>query len=70
MQVDISLGSPVQRRPLRLILEQTHGLDVILAVSGESMINARGQNDQILSLQPDPDPLILIVADIEKTFSI
>lgn len=35
MRVSINLGAPVQRRPLRLILEQTHSLDILLCPTDE-----------------------------------
>lgn len=45
---------------------QTH----ILRIGGEAMKNATGQDDQILLLQPDPHPLILLAPHIKKPLPI
>jgi hypothetical protein len=66
----INLGATIQRGPLRFLLEKAHGSDIILRISGESMIDARRQNDEITLLHGDANPLILGPTDIKKASSI
>lgn len=39
----------------------------IVFVCGKPMIYPRGQNDQIILLQPNPDPVVILASDIEIT---
>jgi hypothetical protein len=70
MLIHIRLVPSVQRRPLGLILKQPHCLDIILTVRCEPVINPCRQNNQIVFLQSDAHPIILLRAHIEETLSV
>ena len=70
MLIHIRLVPSVQRRPLGLILEQPHRLDIILTVGGEPVINSRRQDNQIIFLQSNAHPIILLRAHIEESLPV
>ena len=70
MLIDICLIASVQWSPLWLIFEQSHSLDIVLAVRGEAVIDPSGQNDQIVLLKSDSHPVIGLAANIEETLAI
>jgi hypothetical protein len=70
MLIYIRLIPPIQRRPLRLILEQAHRLDIILTIGREPVIDARGQDNQIVLLQSDAHPIVLLGADVEEALAV
>jgi hypothetical protein len=38
----------------------------VLVIGGESVVDARGQHNQIALLEPDSDPIVAFTADVEK----
>ena len=65
MLIRIRVIPSIERRPLGFILEQPHSLDIVLVIRREAMIYPRRQDDQIVLLEPDPDPIVTFRSDIE-----
>lgn len=63
-------GLTVDGCPHRLVLEETHGLNVVLGVRGESVVNSSRQDKHIALLNVDSDPHIVLVSYIKETRSI
>jgi hypothetical protein len=61
----IDLPAPVQGGPLGLVLEQTHGLDKVVLIDGEAVIDAGGQDDEVALLDAEADPLVVARAHIK-----
>jgi hypothetical protein len=55
----------VERSPDGLSDKETHRLDEIGFVAGESVVASLGQGHEIALLDPDADPLVLLVANVE-----
>ena len=55
----------VERCPHGLSDKETHRLDVIGFVTGESVVASLGQSHEITLFDPDADPFVLIVANVE-----
>lgn len=70
MLVRVRSIASVEGRPLRLLLKEAHGLDVIVAVGGKSMVDARRQNDKIILLESDPDPVVTRRPDVEVSCAV
>ena len=65
MLVHIRVVAAVQRRPLGLVLEQAHSLDVVVVVGREAVVYAGGEDDQIVLLEPDADPGVALGPHVE-----
>lgn len=63
--VAIGRFSSVYGSPLGLVSEQPHSLNIIVVIGREAMVNTSGQNEQIVLLKSDPDPIITLRSDIE-----
>lgn len=86
VRVGIKFRTPVQRRPLWLVLEQSHSLDILLRsanalgcpseityvlfISCEPMIYARRQYDPVEFVEADSNPLISYRPNIEKAIAL
>lgn len=70
MLIHIRIIAPIQRRPLRLILEQAHRLDIILTIGREPVIDAGWQDNQIVLFQSDAHPIVLLGADVEEALAV
>lgn len=65
----IFLGS-VEGSPDGLSNKETHGLDVIGFVAGESMVASLGKGHEISLFDPDANPLVLLIANVKVSRSI
>lgn len=55
----------VERSPDRLSLEEAHGMAQATLVTSKAMVNPLGQSHQITLFHVNPDPLIILVPNIE-----
>ena len=55
----------VEGSPDGLSDKETHRLDVIGLVAGESVVASLGQSHEVALLDPDADPLLFLVANVE-----
>ena len=60
----IFLGA-IEGSPHRLADKQSHGLDVIRFVAGESMVTSLRQGHEIALFDVDADPFVVLVANVE-----
>lgn len=67
MRVRIDLRPTIERRPLGLVLEQPQRMNIIALIRRKPVINPRRQDDQIILLDLDPHPVILLTADVKVT---
>ena len=55
----------VERCPHGLSDKETHRLNVIGLVTGESVVASLGKSHEITLFDPDADPFVLLVANVE-----
>lgn len=68
--LQLGLFTAVEGLPLRLVFEQTDGLDMLGAVSqSEPVVNARRQHQQVLGVQLGADPPVVLIANIKVAFA-
>jgi hypothetical protein len=65
MRVVIKLRASVQRCPFGLVLEKAHRMDVIRLVCSETMVDARRQDEQIVLLELNTDPVVVFASNVE-----
>lgn len=65
MLVCISSVSSVQRLPRWLIFEEAHRLNIVVIIGREPVVDTGRQDDQIVLLESDPDPVIALISDVE-----
>ena len=68
--IPIRLLAPVQRRPLRLILEQPQSLGIIPLIRGKPMIDTRRHDHKIALFKRNAHPIILLATHIEESAAI
>ena len=68
--VDIRGFAPIESSPLRLVLKQSHSLYVVVVISRKPVVDARRQDEQVVFLKPDPNPIVALRSDIEVTCAV
>lgn len=63
--VIISLSTPVQGRPFRLVLEQPHGFGVIVAVRSKAMIDPGRHDHEIVLVKLNAHPVVVLASAIK-----
>jgi hypothetical protein len=65
----VDIGAAVQWRPLGVLLEQSHGMDEVALVSGEAVVNTRRENKQVVLLEQNAHPVVVLASNVKVSTS-